>query len=94
MIDVAAVMTLKRETPYPVLVDCSSVSRDLWYAERIATAAITAGADGILLDVASATDKKGQDSGTVTTDELGDLVRKGKALKFTLDAMRLSTSGS
>jgi len=87
MLDLSSLISLKRETGYPVLVDCCAAASDWSFAERLAIAAIAAGADGIMAElhlpggVAEASKK------SLVKDELASLMWKSKALKSTLNAL-------
>ncbi len=50
-LDLSAVLAVKRQSHLPVMVDPSHASGQAWMVERMALAAITAGADGLIIEV-------------------------------------------
>lgn len=50
-LDLSAVLAVKRQSHLPVVVDPSHASGKAWMVERLAMAAIAAGADGLLIEV-------------------------------------------
>src|SRR6185369_3274504 len=51
VLDVTAIAVLKRETHLPVIVDPSHAGGKAWMVSALASAAIAAGADGLLVEV-------------------------------------------
>ncbi len=50
-LDLSAVLAVKRQSHLPVMVDPSHASGQAWMVERMALAAITAGCDGLIIEV-------------------------------------------
>ena len=50
-LDLSAVLAVKQQSHLPVVVDPSHASGKAWMVERLAMAAIAAGADGLLIEV-------------------------------------------
>jgi 3-deoxy-7-phosphoheptulonate synthase len=53
LLDIPMMLDVMRHTPYPVLVDCTAMSKNWTYVESIACAATSVGAHGAIVDVAS-----------------------------------------
>lgn len=89
LLDLSSVITLKRETPYPVMVDCSAVAADPSYADQLAIAAVAAGSDGVMVEInpASATVASDSSARAVLPYQLRSMIRRIEALKFTLNAL-------
>ncbi len=51
MLDITAVLMLKKETHLPVIIDPSHAGGKVWMVPGLSQAAIAAGADGLLIDV-------------------------------------------
>lgn len=93
-LDVASIVTLKRETNYPVFVDCSAVAKNWLYADSIAHAAVAAGADGILAEVTSAVEGGASSEGAhFQPAQFTEVVRRAQALKHTMNALRNHQQG-
>ncbi|MCB0322467.1 MAG: hypothetical protein KDD69_02805 [Bdellovibrionales bacterium] len=84
-LDVAALAQLRRERPYPLLVNCTALAHDAQDAESVALAAIAAGADGILAEICPCTLKAVP--GGVSAASLEGIVLRARALKSTLNAI-------
>lgn len=80
LLDLSTIVTLRRLTSHPILVDCSAY--DPSYTEHLAIAAIAAGADGILAEVAG---QHGNDG--LSMHELKGVMERADALKYTLNAL-------
>ncbi len=50
-LDLSAVLAVKRQSHLPVVVDPSHACGQAWMVERMAMAAVAAGADGLLIEV-------------------------------------------
>lgn len=87
-VDLSAIITLKRETRYPVLVDCSSVSKNWIYADNVAVSAIVAGADGLLadLEVVSSQSVRLQTGGALLPYQLSQLLKRTATFKQAMNA--------
>lgn len=85
MLDLSSLVTLKRETSHPVFVDCCAVASDWSYAEKLAVAAIAAGADGIMAELQPSV--QSAQKRALVQDEMSAMMFRAKALKSTLNAL-------
>jgi 3-deoxy-7-phosphoheptulonate synthase len=87
-LDLSAIVALRRATSHPVLVNCSALSRDWTYTESAVSAAVAAGADGVIVDMMcrfSAVESRGVKE--VLPIELDKMVKRVTAMKVTLNAL-------
>ena len=85
MLDLSSLVTLKRETSHPVFIDCCAVASDWSYAEKLAIAAIAAGADGIMAELQPSV--QSAQKRALVQDEMSAMMFRSKALKSTLNAL-------
>lgn len=88
LLDVSSINTLQTETPHPVLVDCSQAASHWTYVESLAIAAVSAGADGVLVDTHPTPRESSVDTKKVLLpDQVKGLQRRLNAIRFTLHAL-------
>ena len=89
VLDLASIITMRRETKYPVLVDISSVARNASYAENLALAAVAAGADGVVaeLRVEGVPQYGTRPACSLVPSQLGGMIKRADAFKHTMNAL-------
>lgn len=88
LLDVSSIITLQKETPHPVLVDCSQAASHWTYVESLAIVAVSAGADGVLVDTHPTPRESSVDTKKVLLpDQVKGLQRRLEAIRFTLHAL-------
>lgn len=86
LMDLSSIITLRRHTTYPILVDCSRMAKDASYTESLAVTAIAAGADGILADLGHPQSSRDNQRALVPL-QLQGIMQRANALKYTLNAL-------
>ena len=80
-LDLSAVLAVKRQSHLPVVVDPSHACGKAWMVERMAMAAVAAGADGLLIEVHNDPPHALCDGAqSVTPAQFSDLMDKLKTL--------------
>jgi 3-deoxy-7-phosphoheptulonate synthase len=87
LFDLSAIITLRRKTDYPILVDCSRLAHDAAYIEGMSVAAIAAGADGVLAEMEQPERTGNKNSTSLMPRQLQTVMQRTNALKSTLNAM-------
>jgi 3-deoxy-7-phosphoheptulonate synthase len=87
LFDLSAIITLRRKTEYPILVDCSRLAHDAGYIEGLSVAAIAAGADGVLAQMEQPGLDSIKNSTSLMPQQLQIVMQRTNALKSTLNAM-------
>ncbi len=89
VLDLSSIITMRRETKYPVLVDMNAVSRDASYVENLALAAVAAGADGLLTEIKiDGVPQYGtRPACSLIPSQLGGLMKRADAFKHTMNAL-------
>lgn len=87
LLDLSSIIHFKKETPYPVFVDCSAAASHARYVEAIAIAAISAGADGVMAEVhPTPKDSFVETERALLPNELHVMLSRLQAMKHTLNA--------
>ena len=80
-LDLSAVLAVKRQSHLPVVVDPSHACGKAWMVERMAMAAVAAGADGLIIEVHNNPSRALCDGAqSVTPDEFGAMMDKLRPL--------------
>ena len=80
-LDLSAVLAVKRQSHLPVVVDPSHACGKAWMVERMAMAAVAAGADGLIIEVHNNPSCALCDGAqSVTPDEFGAMMDKLRPL--------------
>ena len=89
VLDLASIITMRRETKYPVLVDMSAVARNASYVENLALAAVAAGADGLVteLRIEGVAQYGTRPASSLVPAQLGGLMKRADAFKHTMNAL-------
>ena len=88
MLDLSSIVAFRKETPYPVFVDCSAAASHQQYVEGLAIAAVSAGADGVIAEFHPTPERAYvQTQKALLPEELQAMIRWLQAIKFTLNAI-------
>ena len=87
MLDLSSLISLKRETSHPVFVDCCAAAFDWSYTEKLASAAIAAGVDGVMAEMHLGGSALPASKKALVQEELAGMIWRAKALKSTLNAL-------
>lgn len=89
VLDLASIITMRRETKYPVLVDMSAVARNASYVENLALAAVAAGADGLVTEIKvdGVAQYGTRPASSLMPSQLGSLMKRADAFKHTMNAL-------
>lgn len=87
-LDFSSIVMLRRETHYPVIVNCASVVQDWTFTESMVFAALGVGAHGFLLEISSGESAVEVDPTELLPGEVGPMIKRVDALKSTLNALQ------
>lgn len=85
-LDLSAVLAVKKQSHLPVVVDPSHACGKAWMVERMAMAAVAAGADGLIIEVHNDPPHALCDGAqSVTPDQFGSIMDKLRAVARCVD---------
>ncbi len=91
LFDLSSIVTLKRETPYPVIFDCSTFSSNAVEIAVLGQSAVAAGADGLMIEIdAREKTRNNQNERGLAPSQLRSMMQRISALKSTLNAIQNS----